>query len=402
MIVSNEKQKIYLIIVAAGSGSRLSSTTPKQYIKIAGKSILHHTIEAFKTIDNIEEICVVINPNHQDMFEQSVKGYDNIISCAGGATRQQSVYNGLNAITSPKDSDIILIHDAARPFVSAKEIKALLNEMSSHKAATLAMKAVDTLRYGNDEAMAMQNIERENLWAIQTPQAFHYSAIKQAHDNCDNNKHYTDDSAIISDMGIDVKLVKGSRKNFKITTKEDLHMAEQLLSTKLITRTGQGFDVHAFDDSSCDISSIRLCGVDIDYNRKLKGHSDADVGLHALTDAILGAIGEGDIGLHFPPSNNDFKNMDSAIFLEHAMKLLRDKSGNLINADITLICEEPKIGKYREKIVKRVADILQVDDNQVNIKATTTEKLGFTGRKEGIAAQAIVNVTMPAIKRKHI
>ena len=195
-------------------------------------------------------------------------------------------------------------------------------------------------------------------------------------------------------MGIDVKLVKGSRQNFKITTKEDLHMAEQLLSTKLVTRTGQGFDVHAFDDSTDNVQNIKLCGVEIEYNRKLKGHSDADVGLHALTDAILGAIAEGDIGLHFPPSNNDFKNMDSALFLEHAIKLLLDKGGELINADITLICEEPKIGKYREKIIKQVANILEVHDNCVNIKATTTEKLGFTGRKEGIAAQAIVSVTM--------
>ncbi len=392
--MNNKNINFYLIIVAAGSGSRLSSAVPKQYIKINGKTILRHSLDIFHSMPNLKNTCVVINPDHQELYNQSVKGLDNIVFCTGGKTRQDSVYNGLRAIKPAKDNDIILIHDAARPFVGKNEINNLIQTVKTDKAATLGMMAVDTMRRSDKNNITQENIERDNLWAIQTPQAFHYSVIKQAHDICDKNKHYTDDSAIISDMGIDVKLVKGSRQNFKITTKEDLHMAEQLLSTKLVTRTGQGFDVHAFDDSTDNVQNIKLCGVEIEYNRKLKGHSDADVGLHALTDAILGAIAEGDIGLHFPPSNNDFKNMDSALFLEHAIKLLLDKGGELINADITLICEEPKIGKYREKIIKQVANILEVHDNCVNIKATTTEKLGFTGRKEGIAAQAIVSVTM--------
>jgi len=393
--VNDKNTNFYLIIVAAGSGSRLSRAIPKQYIKINGKTILRHSLDIFHSMPNLLKTCIVINPDHQELYNQSVKGLDNIVFCTGGTTRQDSVHKGLRTIKSAKDDDIILIHDAARPFIKKSEINNLIQAVKTGKAATLGVMSVDTMRRSDKNNIAQQDIERDNLWAIQTPQAFHYSVIKQAHDICNKNKHYTDDSAIISDMGIDVKLIKGSRQNFKITTKEDLHMAEQLLSTKLVTRTGQGFDVHAFDNNSTDdVQNIKLCGVDIEYNRKLKGHSDADVGLHALTDAILGAIAEGDIGLHFPPSNNDFKNMDSAIFLEHAMKLLRDKGGKLINADITLICEEPKIGKYREKIIKRVANILGVNDNCINIKATTTEKLGFTGRKEGVAAQAIVSVTM--------
>ncbi len=393
--MNNKSINFYLIIVAAGSGSRLSSSIPKQYIKINGKTIIRHSLDIFYSMPNLKNTYVVINPNHQELYNQSVKGLDNIEFCEGGTTRQESVYNGLKAIKSAKDDDIILIHDAARPFIKKGEINNLIQATKVAKAATLAVMVVDTMRRGDKNNVAQENVKRDNLWAIQTPQAFNYGLIKQAHDICDKNKQYTDDSAIISDMGIDVKLVKGSMKNFKITTKEDLYMAERLLPTNVVTRTGQGFDVHAFDNNiNDDVQNIKLCGVDIEYNRKLKGHSDADVGLHALTDAILGAIAEGDIGLHFPPSNNNFKNMDSAIFLEHAIKLLRDKGGKIINADITLICEEPKIGKYRGKITKRVANILEVSDNCINIKATTTEKLGFTGRKEGIAAQAIVSINM--------
>ena len=381
-----------VIIVAAGTGTRLGNGVPKQYRDINGRSILRHTIDVFASVEGVQDICVVIHPAHEDLFQETIKGLDNVIHCTGGDSRKKSVYNGLKCFSHLKYNDRILIHDAARPFVHPSDIESLLMEMKQHKAATLAIPAVDTMCYADTDDMRESPASRDHLWAIQTPQAFHYGTLLYAHEK-NPDRAYTDDTALVSDCGIAVKFVKGSKMNFKITHPEDMALAEAMLKTE--TRMGQGFDVHAFDDDAQDVTSIRLCGIDILHDRKLKGHSDADVGLHALTDAILGAIGAGDIGQHFPPSNMDFKNMDSAVFLERAMTLLRDRGGVLINADITLICEAPKIGPYRDKITERLSDILKTSKDRLNIKATTTETLGFTGRKEGIAAQAIVSVSLP-------
>lgn len=395
--------KFSVIIVAAGSGTRLENDTPKQYINVCGQSVLRHTLNIFTEMDNISNVCVVINPDHKKLYTSAVKGIDNLKVCYGGKDRKDSVYNGIKSLSDLKDDDIILIHDAARPLVQKSDIYNLLKTMKSYKASSLAYPISDSLSYCDVNNIPTSRISRDNLWSIQTPQAFHYGLIKDAHEHCDDQP-YTDDTSLVSAMGTDVKFVKGSKSNFKITLAEDLILAEHILSTKLSTklstdiRTGLGYDVHAFDDLQKNITHTRLCGVDIAHDRKLKGHSDADVGLHALTDAILGAIGEGDIGLHFPPSNMDFKNMDSAVFLEYAMKLLHDKGGVLINADITLICERPKIGKYRGQIVDRVAEILNVSPKCINIKATTSERLGFTGREEGIAAQAAVSISLPSLK----
>ena len=393
--------KFSVIIVAAGSGTRLGADTPKQYREIFGRTILRHTLDVFMTMDTLQQICVVINPEHKALFDAATSGMDNIKFCHGGEDRKDSVYNGIKFLSYLKSEDLILIHDAARPFVQEAEIHALLNTMKNHKAASLAYPVVDSLSYCDKDNIPTNRIPRENLWNIQTPQAFHYGTLKQAHEQCDESKNYTDDTSLVSALNIPVKFIKSSKNNFKITLAEDLTLAEHILSTKLSTdiRTGLGYDVHAFDDEAKDITHTRLCGVDIPHNLKLKGHSDADVGLHALTDAILGAIGEGDIGLHFPPSNMDFKNMDSAVFLEHAMKLLRDKGGALNNADITLICERPKIGAYRKQIVVRLAEILDVSPKRINVKATTSEKLGFTGREEGIAAQAAVSISLPSLDK---
>ncbi len=409
--------KFSVIIVAAGSGSRLGGDIPKQYIKINDKAILRRSIDIFKNIEGLQDICVVINKEHEGLFQDimidithepeafnhlpntspntsldtsldtSLEGSGYVKYCHGCNTRKDSVYNGIKHLSNLKDKDIILVHDAARPFVKQSEIYELLSVMKDHKAASLATPVVDTLRYDNSKT----TISRDNLYALQTPQAFHYGILKRAHEEY-NDKEYTDDTSIISEMGIDVKFVKSSKDNFKITMAEDLILAKKLFQKE--TRTGQGFDVHGFSDGNAE--NIRLCGVDIPHNKSLKGHSDADVALHALTDAILGAIGEGDIGTHFPPSNQDFKNMDSAVFVRHAMKLLRDKGGELINTDITIICETPKIGAYRAEMVDRLSDIMGVSKERINIKATTTEKLGFTGRGEGIAAQAIVNISLPS------
>lgn len=393
--MSNETISFNLIIVAAGSGNRLSSQTPKQYIALGDKTILRHTLDVFLEIDGLDNVCVVINPEHRDLYEKSVQGLEgNIKDCAGGMTRRESVYNGVKALAL-NDDDIVLVHDAARPFVTREDVHELLKQMSNYNAASLAAPVVDTLRYADENDVAQSPTSRDKLWGIQTPQAFRYKTILSAHETCPKDAPFTDDTQMVSEAGEEVKLVNAGKHNFKITTQEDLHMAQRMLSTDI--RTGMGFDVHAFDDVD-GVTAIRLCGVDIPFNRKLKGHSDADVGLHTLTDAILGAIGEGDIGQHFPPSNNDFKDMDSAIFLEKAMELLRAAGGKLINADVTIVCERPKIGDYKDVITYRMAEILGVSPKRINIKATTTEKLGFTGRKEGIAAQAVVSVEMPAIE----
>ncbi len=400
--------KFYLIIVAAGKGTRMESEVPKQYMILNGRPLLRHTMDAFANIEGLCHICLVVNPKDEAYYQNALKGYflngqdgsDVVSICAGGKTRQQSVHSGLKLLGKNsviKDGDIVLIHDAARPFVVHEDVNALLNIMAEHKGASLACKITDTCRSVNKLNIAQEPVSRDNLWTLQTPQAFHYGLIVKAHDRSDPNKEYTDDTALASEIGCDVALVPASKYNFKITTKEDIHMAERLLSTgsSRVNRSGMGYDVHAFDDGVSDVDSIRLCGVNIEYDRKLKGHSDADVGLHALCDAIYGAIGEGDIGLHFPPSNADYKNMDSAVFLEHAMSLLRSKNGELVNTDVTIICERPKIDQHREKMVKRVAQIMNVPASSVNIKATTTEQLGFEGRREGIAVQAIATVSLP-------
>lgn len=381
-----------LIIVAAGSGTRLGHDTPKQYLPLGGITILRRSINAFRNMDGLKSVCVVINPAHQELLNNAIAGLENIIVVHGGATRQESVYNGLKALNTAKN-DIVLVHDAARPFVQEPDVENLLDALEEHEAATLASPVVDTVAYTDQDDYVQKYTSREKLWGGQTPQGFRADVLKRAHDSADKNTQYTDDTALVAALGYKIKYIAGSRQNFKITRKEDLELAEKLISME--THIGTGFDVHAFDENSLDVKSVRLCGVDVAFDRKLKGHSDADVGLHALTDAILGAIGEGDIGLHFPPSNNDFKNMDSAVFLEHAINLMKEKEGHFINADVTLICERPKIGEYREAMVERMAQIMGVSPSRVNIKATTTEKLGFTGRKEGIAAQAAVSVKLP-------
>lgn len=387
------KRKIFVLIVAGGGGSRFGGDIPKQYLALAGKPVLRHSIDSFLDIVPSDHIKVVINPDHLGDYQNSISGLSLAPYASCGKTRKESVYNGLIYSSEIGHEDIILVHDAARPLIALEDIKNLIAAMDTADAACIVAPVSDSLCYADEHLTITNSCERENLYALQTPQAFKFGLLKQAHENAPPLKDFTDDTALVRDMGISVKLVVAKHTNFKITRKEDMALAQALLSTTQSTefRSGTGFDVHAFDEEA-KTQSIRLCGVDIPFDRKLKGHSDADVGLHALTDAILGAIGEGDIGLHFPPSDMTFKNMDSAIFLEHAMKLLKDKGGELVNADVTLICERPKIGDHRDQLRTRVADILKINVTRVNIKATTTEKLGFTGRKEGIAAQAAVSV----------
>ena len=385
MKTQNNNPEFHLIIAAAGRGERLGSALPKQYVKLNGKPILRHTLENALRWNGLKSVHVIIDPEHSDLYHDAVKGLDLPEPFHGGKARKDSINNAVNNLYDLKNEEIILVHDAARPLTNLTDVTNLLGAIKTGKAASLAAPVTDTLRKGQDI------ISRDGLWALQTPQAFYYGDLKNAHAQAANDQTYTDDTSLVSAIGIEVQMVEGSRSNIKITTADDLTLVQALLNANSETRTGMGFDVHAFEKTKTDRRLI-LCGIDVPHDFALAGHSDADVGLHAITDALLGTIGEGDIGTHFPPSNNAYKDMDSAIFLRHAIKLLEQRGGAILNLDLTLICEAPKIGPHAARMKARIAEITGIDISRVSIKATTTEKLGFTGRGEGIAAQAVATV----------
>lgn len=376
--------KFHTIIVAAGTGERFGDGVPKQYLPLAGKAVVQYSIDRFKAFDNLKSLIVVIHPDHDGFLE-------DVQTVMGGASRQESVFNGLKAMNASTD-DIILIHDAARPLIHDDDISALINEMQSAQAACLTEFVNDTLI----DAVKNGRPDRSNFRALQTPQAFRYRDILSAHkDNA--LAQATDDTALAETAGITVSYIQSQHPNFKITTKADFTMAEALLNMEHVhptpkIRTGTGFDVHAFENEPSE-RKLMLCGIEVTHDLALSGHSDADVGLHAITDALLGAAGLGDIGDHFPPSDKGYKDMDSAIFLEKAAAMLHVQSYEISNIDVTLICEAPKIGPHKNAMKNRIAEILGLAADQVNIKATTTEQLGFTGRKEGIAAQAVATLS---------
>jgi 2-C-methyl-D-erythritol 4-phosphate cytidylyltransferase/2-C-methyl-D-erythritol 2,4-cyclodiphosphate synthase len=377
----------HVLIAAAGTGSRAGGDIPKQYVKIGGKAVLRHTIEKFIYLQGLTSLRVIVRPEHIGMYEEAVAGLDLPPPVFGGGTRKESVFRGVQALCHPgmfQDDNIVLIHDAARPFVNQKAIRGILQAMMEHQAATLTIPVADTLVNAEYEIT-----DRSALYAVQTPQAFRFDILKKAHERFQDHPSFTDDAGLVAAMGVKVHLISGSRENFKITTAEDLAMAEKLLG-QTETRTGFGYDVHAFDPAPA--TQIRLGGIDIPHERKLLGHSDADVILHAVTDAILGAIGEGDIGQLFPPSDMQWKNADSSIFVKEALRRVQAKGGRIVNVDITLIAETPKIGPHRERMLARLSEILEMEQARIGLKATTSEGLGFTGRKEGIVAQAVVNI----------
>ncbi len=379
----------HVLIPAAGSGTRTGSSVPKQYRKIGGKMILRHTIEKFMGIQGLKSLRVIIDPQHAELYQEAVHGLDLAPPVEGADTRKGSVFKGLSAFSQKEDEDLLLIHDAARPFVSTAAIRDILTAMNNAEAATLVSPVADTLVDPD-----YNRLDRDRISSVQTPQAFRISKLKSAHETFGNDNSFTDDAGLIAAMGGKITFVPGSHENFKITSAGDMAMAEKLLSSNTETRTGFGYDVHAFDPAPAD--KIRLGGIDIPHNRKLLGHSDADVILHALTDALLGTIGEGDIGQLFPPSDMSWKNADSEIFVKEAVKRVTNRGGKIIHADITLIAEEPKIGPHREKMIARIAAMLGLTPDRIGLKATTSEGLGFTGRKEGIVAHAVASVQLPA------
>lgn len=385
----SQPSDFYAIIVAAGTGSRTGLQQPKQFVTIAGKTSLQRCVDIFDAHPLCKGLIVALDAQHIETT--AITSRISLQKVTGGQTRKDSVYNALQALDNLPDEALVLIHDAARPFLHHDDINALLRTLTDgHKAATLSKPVSDTLLREDG-----QRPERDGLHALQTPQAFRYALIMQAHRQAKPNATYTDDTALVTEMGESVKLVTAQHFNDKITYAQDITMAEARLSTTYETRTGQGFDVHAFEGTPSGKPLI-LCGVTVPHDKALSGHSDADVGLHTITDALLGALGEGDIGRHFPPSDPKFKDMDSAIFLEKARDILTEKGGAIVNIDLTLICEAPKITPHAPAMIARVAEILQTDQSRISIKATTTEKLGFTGRGEGIAAQAVATIKVPA------
>lgn len=389
-------QRAAALIVAAGRGSRaMSDKGIKQYVRIGGEAVIARALRPFLDDRRIGCVQVVIHPDDAALFADSVRDLDQtklLTPVTGGANRQASVHCGLEALAA-LEATRVLIHDAARPFVSGRDIARVLDALEDAPGAIVAVPVVDTLKRAGERNAIVQTEPRDGLWRAQTPQGFRFDDILAAHRWAAHSGRddFTDDASIGEARGLEVRLVAGSERNFKITAQSDFERAEREISQGMgETRFGTGFDVHAFDEGDM----VTLCGVEIPFGKGLSGHSDADVAMHALTDAILGAIAEGDIGEHFPPSDPQWQGAASHIFLEHARDRVGARGGRIVNVDVTIICEAPKIGPHRDAMRARLAEILGIDGDRVAVKATTSERLGFTGRGEGIAAMAGASVVV--------
>lgn len=372
------------IIVAAGTGSRSGLDSPKQFWPVAGRPMVAHSHAALSAHPAIDRVLVVIGPGQEAMLRDALGEVPFVI---GGAARRDSVRNGLEALAAEGGVDRVLIHDAARPFLPAKVIDRLVAALETATGAIPALPVADTL--ARDEGVLGNVVPRDGLVRIQTPQAFRFAAVLDAHRRWPEGREATDDAQMARQAGYLVCLVEGDRSLEKFTHPGDFAAPAPDFAAR-ISRSASGFDVHRLQAGE----ELWLGGVLIPHDKGLAGHSDADVALHAITDALLGTIAAGDIGMHFPPSDPQWRGADSTLFLTHAAGLVKAAGGRIDFIDLTLICEAPKIGPHREAIRARVAGLLQLQPGQVSIKATTTERLGFTGRGEGIAAQAIATVSM--------
>ncbi len=388
------------VIVAGGRGERLrgQSDIPKQYLPLAGAPVLAHSLRVLANHPKIDRTQVVIHPNDRDRYDAAAGPFAARLAgpVAGGQTRQESVRRGLEAL-EVMAPEYVLIHDAARPFLTADLATRLLAALDDHEGAIAAEPVTDTLKRASADGLIADTVDRANLWRAQTPQAFRFPDILSAHRRAAaaGKDTFTDDAALAEWAGLRVQLVASPGNNMKLTTREDFALAERLLGGApplLEPRNGSGFDVHAFAPGD----HVWLCGVSVPHTQRLEGHSDADVALHALTDAILGAIGDGDIGEHFPPSDAAWRGAPSRLFLEDALKRVRALGGRISNVDVTILCEAPKIGPHRAPMRQSIAQMLQIDPSRVGVKATTMEGLGFVGRREGIAALASALILLPA------
>jgi len=376
---------ITAIIVAAGKGERAGGPVPKQYAMVGGKSLLAHAVTAFSSHQSIDQIIVVIGEGQSDLAREALGEVSGHRIITGGAARQDSVAAG---IAAAGDADILMIHDAARPFLPHTVIDRLIEALGTSDGAVPALPVADTLSRGNQHLGDV--VDRTNLYRIQTPQAFRAEAIKTAHSQW-RGPVATDDAQMARAAGYRVALVAGDIMLEKVTTPQDFAEAERRISARLISRSALGFDVHQLASGE----ELWLGGVRIDHDKGLVGHSDADVALHALTDALLGVLGDGDIGTHFPPSDPQWRGARSQRFVEHAAQLVSAAGGIIDHVDLTLICEAPKIGPHKDAMRAAIANMLGISVRHVSVKATTTERLGFTGRGEGIAAQAIATIRLP-------
>jgi 2-C-methyl-D-erythritol 4-phosphate cytidylyltransferase/2-C-methyl-D-erythritol 2,4-cyclodiphosphate synthase len=395
--IDMSSKSIAVIIVAAGKGERASVNgvaEPKQYREIAGKTVLERTIKAFLAHETVTMVLPVIHADHAQRFAELGLKHERLLEAVqGGATRQASVLEGLKALAKLRP-DRVLIQDAARPFVSERVISDVIEALKEHDGALPVLPITDTIKRSLGDELVSKTEDRNLLFAAQTPQGFRFGPIFSAHMRTGTvRREFTDDAEIAEWAGMRVKMIPGDRDNFKITHPEDFARAERLLlgETMYETRVGTGYDVHYFEPGD----AVWLCGVKIPHHAKLNGHSDADVALHALTDALLGAIGAGDIGIHFPPSDEQWRGAASTIFLKHAGKLVAERKGRIVNLDVTIVAEAPRIAKHAPAMCAVIAETLGISPSRVNVKATTNEKLGFIGREEGMIAMASASIEVP-------
>jgi 2-C-methyl-D-erythritol 4-phosphate cytidylyltransferase / 2-C-methyl-D-erythritol 2,4-cyclodiphosphate synthase len=391
-----ESKRTIALITAAGRGSRIVADyeVPKQYLKLCGISILRHSINIFLKNPEIDNVLVIIHRDDIGLYKEAIAGLDILPPVFGGDTRQESVRLGLESLKSSPPQKV-LIHDAARPFVTQKIITSVIKQLDVSPAVIPAIPVDDTIKKCGDGKI-LWTVERSDLWRAQTPQGFIFSDILHYH-NIYKDKNFTDDAAIKEYAGIPVTIIPGSQNNFKITTDEDFEQAGSVAAfnfgqTIREVRVGIGYDIHAFEDIKSDSETIMLGGVKVNHPFKLIGHSDSDALLHAITDALLGTVGGKDIGTHFSDKDVKWKGTNSADFLKYAHQMVLNAGGKIINIDTNIICERPKIGNYRNAIQEKIAEILQIKPEKINIKGKTNEKLDAVGRGEAIVCQAIVSI----------
>ena len=383
------KRNIAALLVAAGQGSRAGGSEPKQFRQIAGKAVLVHAVEALSAHPAIDSITVVIGAGQESAVRALLPDQCLV---EGADSRRGSVRAGLEAIAAAGGAELVLIHDAARPFLPAEVIDRLVAGLADAPGAIPVLPVADTL-IRNAAGHAGDVIDRDSLLRVQTPQAFHFDTILSAHRAWDSRREATDDAQIVRAAGHDVILVPGDERLEKLTYPQDFVRAQAHLGAQRSTRVGMGYDVHRLAAGE----ELWLGGVQIAHDHGLAGHSDADVALHAIVDALLGALAEGDIGSHFPPSDPQWRGAASSRFLDYARDRVAARDGSIEHIDLTIICEAPKIGPHRDAIRARIGEILHLPLDRVSVKATTTERLGFAGRREGIAAQAVATLSLPAL-----
>ncbi len=390
--MTGQTHKVAALILAAGQGSRAGTDIPKQFRQIGGKAVLAHSVEAFARHPAVGSVYLVIGAGQQETVRTMIGDGQVTALIEGADSRRGSVRAGLEAIAATGGADRVLIHDAARPFLSSSMIDQLLAALEQAPGAFPALPVADTLVKSTGN-IAGDIVDRSGLYRVQTPQAFHFESIIRAHRAWDSSREATDDAQMLREAGHDVLMVPGDERLEKLTYPQDFARAEAQLASCRTTRVGMGYDVHRLAANE----ELWLCGVQVPHDRGLAGHSDADVAIHAIVDAVLGALSEGDIGSHFPPSDPQWRGAASSRFLEYAANRVTERGGRLEHIDVTIICEAPKIGPHRDAMRERISEILAISLERVSVKATTTERLGFAGRREGIAAQAVATISLPAL-----